>query len=95
MQGVLRTQKVKNTARDKSHTMGIQQGSVATKFGTTLYYKSFPTAFAAAPDGLQLTPRTGTVVTMVYKNLNPGSFNVVGTPVNKYVWYTAYGSLTV
>lgn len=95
MQGVLRTQKVKNTAREKGLTMGVQQGSVATKFGSTLYYKSFPTAFAAAPSGVSLTAYSGTILAAKYKNLNPGSFNVIGTPVNKYCWYTAYGSLTV
>lgn len=95
MQGVLRTQKIKNTAREKGLTMGVQQGSVATKFGSTVYYKSFPVAFAAAPNGLQLTAQSGTILAMKYKNLNPGSFNVIGTPVNKYCWYTAYGSLTV
>lgn len=95
MQGVLRTQKINNTASGKAVTVGWQNGSVLTRYGSTAYYKVFPQAFAAAPGAIQLTPMTGTVLFFKAKNIKAGSFNVLGSPVAKYLMYSAYGSLTV
>ena len=100
MQGVLKTQKVKNTAREKGFTMGTQQGSVKVLFATTVYYKAFPVTFAASPGGVQLSSMGSPVTTtpilhMRLHHLTAGSLKVFGSPVNTYAWYTAYGSLTV
>jgi len=99
MQGVLRTQKVKNTAREKGLTMGTQTGSVKVLFASTVYYKAFPTAFAAAP-AVMLTSLGSPVTTtpilhMRQHHLTAGSFKVFGSPVNTYAGFNAYGSLTV
>lgn len=93
MQGVIKTQKLSNTAPSKATVVGWQHGSVLTRYGSTAYYKVFPQSFAAAPTAIQLTPQTGTVLFFKAKNIKAGSFNVLGSPVAKYMMYSAYGSL--
>lgn len=91
MQRVLRTQKVTNNARSKEMTMGTQHGSVLTALNGS--YRQFPAAFQAAPGVVDLTAKTGTVLWSRVRSIAAGSFSCAGSPIAKYMWYSAYGSL--
>lgn len=86
----IRTQKFSSRVGVKTSEMMIQQGTLVGSL--TGRYKSFPTAFAVAPQ-VTLTPMTGTVLWFRARSVAAASFSCAGSPTAKVFRYIAYGSV--